>query len=407
MDGQVSNVLRSKRHAGRAGRVLGALLISAVVYTTSGCAPAAPAASTAGSSGAAAAPTAAKTAPAPTAAPAAPTTAPAAAAPKPTGGSGPSYAPPELKTITVPQFANSALMLPTWIALEQGFFKKYGLETVDIPNVPSTKMLPTYISGEFNFGATGGYNIPNILAAGRKVNLYGMNYDHHAYDFYVLPSINSLKDLEGKAVGISEPGGAPHAAALALLKKEGVDTSKVTFLAMGNVSDILTGLIAGQIAGGAFGPPQTVLAQQKGLKRLAVMGPMNLLYPTVVIAGNPDWVEKNPNTAKAYVRGFSEGLAVLLSDKETSIKVLAKRMNMDAAKDAASLEAGYVYAVEAARPPRQMGSVTPAQLQSVADTYQGDGKFDIQQAKATRDLFGEIEKEGFYDELYQKYRLKA
>jgi NitT/TauT family transport system substrate-binding protein len=333
---------------------------------------------------------------APTAAPTAAASAAATAKPTP--------APPELTKVTVPQFAVSPLMAPTWIAIDKGLFTKYGI-SVEIPNVPSSEMLAGYLSGTFSFGAIGGYNPPNILAAGRKVQVWGNNYAYHLYDFFVQPEINSMKDLEGKTIAITGLGGAPHGAALALLKRENADASKVTFLKTNGLGAILAALVAKQAQGGAFGPPQTLQAAAAGLKDLVKMGPLKIPYPTVVIAGDPDWVDKYPNTAKAYLRGFMEGVAMLIGDKKTAEEVLATRLNIDPAKDQAVIDASYAYAADNVARPADMGNVTAANLQSITETYIGTGTFDINQAKATRDIFGELKSEGFLDYLNSTYKI--
>lgn len=339
--------------------------------------------------------------PAPTAAPTA--AASTAASAGPTAKTTPR--PPEITKITVPQFAVSPLMLPTWIAIDKGLFAKYGL-TVDIPNVPSSQMLAGYLSGTFKFGAIGGYNPPNILAAGSKVEYYGNNYNYHLYDFLVNKSINSMKDLEGKVVAITGLGGAPHGAALSLLKKDGADATKVTFLKTGGLGDILAALTAGQAQGGAFGPPQTlVAAKDPNLKTLVKMSSLKIPFPTVIIAGDPDWVKGYENTAKAYLRGFMEGVAMLISDKATAQAVLVSRMSLDA-KDTALLDASWAYAADNAARPRDMGTITPENTQSLTDTYVGEGKFDITKAARTRDLIGELAAEGFLDYLDATYKLK-
>jgi len=333
----------------------------------------------------------------------APTAAPTAAA-SGAATAAATLAPPELKTVTVPQFAVSPLMLPTWIAIDQGLFAKQGI-TVEIPNVPSSQMLAGYLSGTFSFGAIGGYNPPNILAAGRKVEVYGNNYAYHLYDFFVQPEINDLKELEGKIVAITGTGGAPHAASLTLLKNARADTTKVTFLRTGGLGEILAALTSKQVQGGAFGPPQSVTALKAGLKRIVQMGPMHLPYPTVVIAGDPDWLTKYPNTAKAYLRGFIEGVAILIADKATTVKVLASRMTLDATKDAEAIDAGYAYAADNVTRPRDMSTITIANLASIADTYVGTGTFDINLAKRNRDIIGELATEGFFDQLDKLYKI--
>ena len=171
-------------------------------------------------------------------------------------------------------------------------------------------------------------------------------------------------------------------------------------------AEILAALTAGQAQGGAFGPPQTLTAaKDANLKTLVKMGPLKIPFPTVIIMGDPDWVKQYENTAKAYLRGFMEGVAVLLSDKATAQAVLVSRMSLDK-NDMALLDASWAYAADNVTKPRDMGTITPEQVQSVADTYVGEGKFDIKNTTRTRDIIGELAAEGFLDYLDATYKLK-
>ena len=78
--------------------------------------------------------------------------------------------------------------------------------------------------------------------------------------------ITTLKDLEGKTVGISGFGNADHALTLFLLKQAGADAAKVQFATIG--TNLLEALRQGQLDAGLVQEPALTLIEQAGGKVL-------------------------------------------------------------------------------------------------------------------------------------------
>ena len=78
--------------------------------------------------------------------------------------------------------------------------------------------------------------------------------------------IRSIKDLEGKTVGVSALGNADHALTLYLLKQAGADASKVQFATMG--VNLLEALRQGQIDAGLVQEPALTLLKRSGARVL-------------------------------------------------------------------------------------------------------------------------------------------
>ena len=78
--------------------------------------------------------------------------------------------------------------------------------------------------------------------------------------------IKSIKDLEGKTVGVSALGNADHALTLYLLKKAGADAAKVQFATMG--VNLLEALRQGQIDAGVVQEPALTLLKRANARVL-------------------------------------------------------------------------------------------------------------------------------------------
>jgi ABC-type nitrate/sulfonate/bicarbonate transport system substrate-binding protein len=64
------------------------------------------------------------------------------------------------------------------------------------------------------------------------------------------PAIQTVKDLEGHAVGVGAIGAQLHQVATALFKKKGVDLNKIQFVNIGNSSAVFRAVVAGTVAAG-------------------------------------------------------------------------------------------------------------------------------------------------------------
>ena len=78
--------------------------------------------------------------------------------------------------------------------------------------------------------------------------------------------IRSIKDLEGRTVGVSALGNADHALTLYLLKQAGADAQKVQFATMG--VNLLEALRQGQIDVGLVQEPALTLLRRSGARVL-------------------------------------------------------------------------------------------------------------------------------------------
>ena len=83
------------------------------------------------------------------------------------------------------------------------------------------------------------------------------------------PSVKTIKDLEGKSIGTGALGALLHVSTAAVLRKNGVDLDKVTFVNIGSSSDVFKAVAAKKVDAGAAQPEFSKLAAQFGVRILA------------------------------------------------------------------------------------------------------------------------------------------
>jgi NitT/TauT family transport system substrate-binding protein len=150
------------------------------------------------------------------------------------GGQGTSGDQGNSMTITLGNYAHSSIPLPATVAVEQGFFKKEGLDVKVLVAKSGPELAAQLIGGSTQIAAVNPDNIIPAIKQGQPVRLlppYGR------LDLLLFAPkaghITNVKQLAGKRIGVVSRGSAAERYARAMLKKRAVDPSSVTFVAVG------------------------------------------------------------------------------------------------------------------------------------------------------------------------------
>jgi NitT/TauT family transport system substrate-binding protein len=148
--------------------------------------------------------------------------------------------------------------------------------------------------------------------------------------------ITSVKDLEGKTVGISGLGNADHALTLFLLKQAGADATKVQFATVG--TNLLEALRQGQMDAGMVQEPALTLIEQAGGKVL--VNAMQTDDAQKYLGGNYEFmgiavraaeIEQRKDEMRALIRGMQSALvAVQQMTPDDLVKALPPEMTTGA-----------------------------------------------------------------------------
>jgi ABC-type nitrate/sulfonate/bicarbonate transport system substrate-binding protein len=136
---------------------------------------------------------------------------------------------------------------------QQRFMESFGLEADMVALADGTKILGGIYSGSLDVSPMSGFGqlFPamehgaemRLINAATLVPLTAL--------FSGKPDVHTLKDLEGKVVGIGALGSLVHQLTVALLRKYSVDVSAVRFVNIGSNTDIFKGVMAGTVDAGS------------------------------------------------------------------------------------------------------------------------------------------------------------
>lgn len=233
--------------------------------------------------------------------------------------------------ISVTQWGTSLYGLPYAVAMDQGFFKASGVN----------------ITGILGSGG-GGTTVRNILASdtpyGEVALSAALAAKRQGMDLVMVNTgartvaeasavtlkdspLKSVKDLVGKKFAITSPKGVSEMVLLMVLKKEGVDASKVTRVASGGYVNGLTLLEQKGVDAAALIEPLSIIRKDKykTLYRAAdILPPMT----TSVGITTKEFAAKHPDEIKAIIEGRRKGVDYIYAHPKEAAKILQKTFNL-------------------------------------------------------------------------------
>src|SRR6267142_2127015 len=139
--------------------------------------------------------------------------------------------------------------------------------------------------------------------------------------------IKTIADLKDKTVGISVIGGGTYGPFAMLLKKNGVDPEKDIKLVETSFSVSADALRQGRVDAVNMNQPFAARAEAKGgtRKLFSLSEEMpNIVH--ILEACRADFVDKNPDLVKAYVRDITSGMIKALANRDETLKVVSEQL---------------------------------------------------------------------------------
>jgi len=155
--------------------------------------------------------------------------------------------------------AGSTNMTLSELMRQQGFLESFGLAPDVIPMSDGTKILGGIFSGSIDLSPISGFGqvFPAIERGADLKIINAATLVPWQAMFTAKDNVRSLRDLEGKVVGVGGIGALVHQMTVTLLRKHGVDVNAVKFVNIGSVSDIFKGVMEGTVDAGT-GPASFV-----------------------------------------------------------------------------------------------------------------------------------------------------
>lgn len=309
--------------------------------------------------------------------------------------------PDGLTRINVCNSSISGTQVVAAYALEKGLFAKHGLDVTLIDINSGSRAVAALISGSVQLCQIAGSAVAHAVVAGADVTMIGALINGSVYSLMVAADIRSPSDLKGKAVAISTAGSASETAMRLALRTLGLQPGRdVAILTIGGQAERLAALEAGYVAGTLLGFPETILARQKGLHVLLDVSTLDLPNVHTATATSRAFLKSNRTTVRNFMKAFSEAVFAIKHDKEGTMAVLSRQVQLDPQKNAEALSETYdlLYKSRLADIPHPSLAGIHALLAEIAHENPAATLFTPEQI-ADLSVVRELETEGFYRAL--------
>lgn len=245
-------------------------------------------------------------------------------------------------------FSHSALtgsQAILFVTRDAGIFRKYNLEPQIIYIAGAPPNIAALVAGSVDFVIFAGPAAitANLAGANTAILMSFVNTMEHS--IFSAPAIKTPTDIKGKMIGVSRSGSSDDYGARVAVRKWGLEPDKdVSFVSVGGPPDRFVALQSGRVHAVLIQPPLTVRARKAGFHELAALADLGLDYLGTSLVTSRSVIDKKRELVRRVVTAFVEGIHFYKTNKEASLRSIAKLMKID---DAEAIEESYnAYAVK-------------------------------------------------------------
>jgi NitT/TauT family transport system substrate-binding protein len=238
-------------------------------------------------------------------------------------------------------FRNARLM-PLWIAEEEGYFKKLGLDVKQVNISGGTQGAQMMVSGGVDVSYDDPITCIVSTAGGVPVNVIVGGTRSLAYLIVGGPGIKTINDVKGKRVGSSGLGlSASRLALIVGLRRFGIDADKghVTVVGAGQEPERIAGLTTGAIAATVISPEYRTKLEQLGVNMIADLRSFNIPWETSSVITTAKNMQTKRDMLERVVRAVLQAHAFILNptNRERVIDLMTSQLALKSQQDAAAV----------------------------------------------------------------------
>jgi NitT/TauT family transport system substrate-binding protein len=216
-----------------------------------------------------------------------------------------------------------------YVAQDQGFFRRYGLELtfVQVRNGPigmaalaggESQLHEGSVTGAVLGSATEGTDL--VFVAGMINKLIG--------NIMASPKIKSPSDLKGKAIAVTSPSGGSWMFTTLALEYWGLDAKRdgITFRILGDESVRSQALVNDTVAATHLGYTFAAPLKSRGFTNLADLARLPIPFQSTGVLTKRSFANSSPEIVESVLRGIVDSMAFIAQpeNKPAVLKSLAK-----------------------------------------------------------------------------------
>jgi NitT/TauT family transport system substrate-binding protein len=229
-------------------------------------------------------------------------------------------------TVRIGLSVRNVVLMPFYFAQDKGFFEKEGLKA-EIIQIRSNLQVAGVVAGELDFMSGVGTAI-DAIRKGLPLKVVAVLYRAPLFSLVTGTSINQLRELEGKKVGVSRIGSESHNAAVWMLSQNGVDVKKVTFMQTGSTTVSMIGLQQNSLEASVLSPPFTGEMVLQGFKVLAKTGDV-VEAPFNGMVTSRDRLHSRPERIRGTLKAMLESFRRIKQDRRGTIEYIQQSFKVN------------------------------------------------------------------------------
>ncbi len=227
----------------------------------------------------------------------------------------------------------SGFHIPSYIAMEQGIFKKYGLDA-KYRSMSGKALLNAGIARQIDFVPIPGGGSQAALKGAPITYLVGQSLISQ-WTITAHESIKTVKDLKGKTLGLGRPGSADYDEADIVLSRHfgmepGRDYKVISFR---GEAERIAAMINGDIDAGLLTFPHAAKAKLAGFNVILKTGKYLPRIGGTFWVHN-DYLKAHRETSKRFILAIADATEYMRTHKEGSVDVIQKYFAMKDRREA-------------------------------------------------------------------------
>jgi ABC-type nitrate/sulfonate/bicarbonate transport system substrate-binding protein len=234
----------------------------------------------------------------------------------------------------------SATLWPEYVAQEEGFFKKNGLEVKFVGTGSSSAVPQSMLAGAVDLGSAGIVDFVRAINGGGALHLISAGVNQPIYGVVARKDITSWSQLNGQRVIVGGQSDITAYYFKVAAKANGLDPSSVNLTYAGATSARYAALEGGSVAAAMLASPFDASAEQTGGVNLGNAAKYLPNSPFTAYAATDSWAKKNPVALAAFKRAIADAMTWLNdpANKQDAEKILIQETSTTQDAAAASYQ---------------------------------------------------------------------
>jgi NitT/TauT family transport system substrate-binding protein len=229
-----------------------------------------------------------------------------------------------------------------WVGVDQGFFRKHGLDVEVIYMRVGSLAASALVSGDVNAVLTSSNAVLNLAAGGLDVVIIGALFQRPEGDFIARPELKKPEDVKGKLVAIQSIGGGGWANNMLAMDYLGLDPERdnIRFIVLGDQPSRIQALETGRAQASWMGSTFSAPLKKKGYTLMVDLSRAPIPYVGSSLVVRKSAAHQDAKTYEALLKGTIDSLRFFQKpeNKPVILRVMAKHLRLNRIEDA---ETGY------------------------------------------------------------------